>query len=538
MLLLRDLTRLLGLAVVTFAATQAGLLMVLDASLSSDHQQLSRVSSGLRRHLLDGIARPLSWTHRNSENATRLPRPGIDGGFEKDEGEPKDVAGELVFQGQAESEDEEDQEEDEEDEEEKEEDGDERQDDDVSISERKQILEFLRQQESQDGDEEDDGSDFSEDEDASPDDDDEEDDEMNEDDPPYDGSAFGACLMIMDDNHFLVEWLAYNWFVLPLKHLIVFVDDKSRYSPLKIFERWKGYMTIEVVNWTYPGVLAPVPDNLVNQTAVRHYLGNQHKFYEDCVKRFKLEMDWKSWVVLVDTDEYVSINRFTRNPNHPLYAGDDIKLPKMSHKASVMRRIQLITSRQREAGKNVTDCITTPRTQICLKTVNQTRPSRYLEVIGLHDRDFLTQWWVLGDKRKNPKVMVDLGSVPADYVRQLDLLHNGSAHVITPGRECPQKPYYQIYHYAGNQEQRTSKDAIDPRGGYTNRVGGSINPDEDECQMRRVGDIKPWIRGFINEVGQDEARRLLEGSGRVHSWPPFMPIKETIRISSNGEATQ
>jgi len=106
--------------------------------------------------------------------------------------------------------------------------------------------------------------------------------------------GFAGCLMIMDDNHFLVEWLAYHYFTMPLRHLTVMIDPKSRTSPQEIFDRWKGKIEFDVVNWTYPGVLAPVtPAVPANETAVRHYLGRQHKFYEDCMKNYKLKHDWK-----------------------------------------------------------------------------------------------------------------------------------------------------------------------------------------------------------------------------------------------------
>jgi len=128
--------------------------------------------------------------------------------------------------------------------------------------------------------------------------------------------AFGGCLMIMDDNHFLVEWLAYHWFVLPLRHLTVLIDPKSKTSPRSIFDRWGKFMTIEVVDWTYPGVLAPARRmdkkidrrkgldgaSPVNQTEIRLYLGMQHKFYEDCMKSYK-RRNWTSYVVAIDTDE-------------------------------------------------------------------------------------------------------------------------------------------------------------------------------------------------------------------------------------------
>jgi len=345
--------------------------------------------------------------------------------------------------------------------------------------------------------------------------------------------AFGGCLMLMDDNHFLVEWLAYHWFVLPLRHLTVLVDEKSRTSPFEIFDRWKDYMTIEVVsNWTYPGVLAlPTPMVHANETAVRHYLGRQHSFYTDCMKRYKLHHDWKSWVILTDTDEFLSINKFARLPSHPLYAGDNVHLPANKVSGSVMKRIKQIRRRQEhsQGAENVTDCLITPRTQICLKTLDDLpRTPPYLQALGLKDGNFLTQHFVLGDKRKNGKGMIDVGAIDSGYFEQLNLLtQGGSAHVIAPGREtCKQQLDFQIYHYAGTEEQRTFRDNVDPRGVYSNRVGGSVNPEEDECLGKRASDLKPWLRGFVAKVGQAEAKRLLDGVGRVRGWPPYVPTTD------------
>jgi hypothetical protein len=60
--------------------------------------------------------------------------------------------------------------------------------------------------------------------------------------------AFSACMLIMDDNHRLTEWLAYHYHVLPLDYLVVAVDPNSKTSPSAILDQWRGYgMTI--IEW-------------------------------------------------------------------------------------------------------------------------------------------------------------------------------------------------------------------------------------------------------------------------------------------------
>ena len=72
--------------------------------------------------------------------------------------------------------------------------------------------------------------------------------------PPSDGNkTFSACLLVMDDNHRLVEWLAYHYHVLPLRYIIVAVDPRSESSPTYLFNQWrrKGMVIVEWEDKTF-----------------------------------------------------------------------------------------------------------------------------------------------------------------------------------------------------------------------------------------------------------------------------------------------
>lgn len=74
----------------------------------------------------------------------------------------------------------------------------------------------------------------------------------------YNGTnSFGACLFWMDDYERLVEWLAYHYHVLPMRHLVLFRDPKSTQDPTPILERWKPYL--EITYWTSIDNLTYVP---------------------------------------------------------------------------------------------------------------------------------------------------------------------------------------------------------------------------------------------------------------------------------------
>ena len=98
-----------------------------------------------------------------------------------------------------------------------------------------------------------------------------------------DPNTFAGCLQIMDDNHFLIEWLAYHYHVMPLRYLIVAIDPGSKTSPLPIFKRYKDrkLMTISVWNDTMfmPAKINSKPGIFNNNTELMMHRVRQNNFY-------------------------------------------------------------------------------------------------------------------------------------------------------------------------------------------------------------------------------------------------------------------
>ena len=143
--------------------------------------------------------------------------------------------------------------------------------------------------------------------------------------------SFLAWLLVMDDNHLLVEWLAYHYTTLPLRRLIVAVDPGSATSPLPVLERWKGR-----INYTLwydndyvddktlqnegcqskcqvekrAGITNKTVIELRSQTEHWHgiYRLRQRMFLHACSKQLKKEN--RSWTMYIDTDEYLVVNKF------------------------------------------------------------------------------------------------------------------------------------------------------------------------------------------------------------------------------------
>jgi hypothetical protein len=129
--------------------------------------------------------------------------------------------------------------------------------------------------------------------------------------PSPGNSTFSACLLLMDDNHRLVEFMAYHYHTLPLRHLIVAVDPRSRTSPTEILNRYRR-MGVYIEQWTDSDFLDPklanniVPDDARFQLKRDRHRARQKVFYRMCLIKMKEEN--RTFVTLHDTDEYLIYN--------------------------------------------------------------------------------------------------------------------------------------------------------------------------------------------------------------------------------------
>jgi hypothetical protein len=137
----------------------------------------------------------------------------------------------------------------------------------------------------------------------------------NESDIPLHGglnNSVSACLLVMDDNHRLVEWIAYHYFVMPLRHLILLPDSKSRTSPMEIVQRWKPYMSIDVWNDGdfMTDALREFAKSKENSTdpgdGFLVHTHRQETFYKQCAVH--LQAKQRTWTIFSDVDEYWVIN--------------------------------------------------------------------------------------------------------------------------------------------------------------------------------------------------------------------------------------
>jgi hypothetical protein len=105
---------------------------------------------------------------------------------------------------------------------------------------------------------------------------------------------------VMDDNPRLTEWIAYHYFVMPLRHLVLSPDPSSLTGPAEVVERWRPYLTIEVWNDT----------STANTTdpAKGHWdlIRRQENFYKQC--GLYMQAMNRTWTMFSDVDEYWTLN--------------------------------------------------------------------------------------------------------------------------------------------------------------------------------------------------------------------------------------
>ncbi|KAL3940534.1 MAG: hypothetical protein SGBAC_004937, partial [Bacillariaceae sp.] len=61
--------------------------------------------------------------------------------------------------------------------------------------------------------------------------------------------SFSFCLILKDDNDILNEWIAYHYFTLHMRTLIVTIDPSSKTTPEPLLEVWKQEFGLNYEIW-------------------------------------------------------------------------------------------------------------------------------------------------------------------------------------------------------------------------------------------------------------------------------------------------
>jgi hypothetical protein len=159
-------------------------------------------------------------------------------------------------------------------------------------------------------------------------------------------ATFSACLLTMDDNHALPEWIAYHYYALSLRYLVVAVDPYSRTRPTAVLDRWRRqkqphndedngiggkndshrrphgrnyFQPMTILEWsdedftTTSGNNSTMGMNLARdgsdtvEVATRKHRHRQSLFYRKCAQH--MQQHNRSWTAFLDVDEFLTVNR-------------------------------------------------------------------------------------------------------------------------------------------------------------------------------------------------------------------------------------
>lgn len=345
--------------------------------------------------------------------------------------------------------------------------------------------------------------------------------------------SFSACLLTMDDSHWLVEWLAYHYHTLPLRKLIFVQDPNRRTDSRHIFERWSDRMDIQefVDDQFIPThIQRKLARGSISEAQMHRY--RQKFFYSACLKDLKSRNS--TWVLLSDSDEFIRPNTFSDGLN--------AKVPTLRKPGCISRYIegQMRATRvvSGHGTKKSLSCLYVPRIQIASKeTSNSLPPSEEFVAMlnatrtlgeNFERENFLTTRWfyhnkqeiVVGGQNLDGKNLVDVSQIDVHEIPS----QVPNVHHVLPGH-CPESnggnrikergTWLSINHYLGTFEQfsfrRDPRDDIVGRKKRNYEMWSTLgqDPPADTYDEESVS----WLKGFVDDVGPIEAQILLKDVG-------------------------
>lgn len=374
-------------------------------------------------------------------------------------------------------------------------------------------------------------------------------------------ATFSACLLIKDDNEILNEWLAYHYFVLNLRHLVVAIDPLSSESPSDILRKWSNLTDLAVLEWTDDDYMPhdflekghPPRKDMQKASDFRGILSatdlleisnhryRQRVFLAQCMKKHR--QLGHSWVIHIDTDEYVVASKLLRQMKP-----DYLVIPSLDQPGSVLSLLQQAVAKT-HALLNY-PCISMLR--VIFGSVESRREYRdHLVPEEFNSTAFETlRWRYHGLPHNmsihgNPKVILDVAAIPESHMPDVvfsihrpvtSFCSRNSDLMFTSFRRQPIAVNHYLgswERYSGRQDKRRSRDKYEAKAN----------------QRRGMDDgVRPWLKGFVETMGQPMAQTLLGEAYMTKALPTrkrhgnatlFLPktILEGVRLNLTLTAT-
>lgn len=319
---------------------------------------------------------------------------------------------------------------------------------------------------------------------------------------------FSGCLLTKDDNHKLVEWLAYHHYVLPLQHLVVAVDPQSITSPTALFDRWRlRGMIIE--QWADEDFMPPEEFewSISNSSEIRTHAGQYHlhrrrqnRFLGQCLRYLKSQN--RTWTLLIDTDEYLQFNGPAGRTNH--------NVTKVAYRTLRERGAVLKFLVELDQHNKTKPCIQIPRTNFGnVETVNDTK-----EIPQISGGIFLdTMRYRKHGQRDSggmTKPLIDLSKVQMENIEQSVKSSHKPLKICGKKKTADKDAVLRINHYLGSWESFSFRK--DARGPDLTLENYNYKTEDTKDELSD-DNIRPWIDGFIDSHSEHEFSALLGGAG-------------------------
>ena len=353
----------------------------------------------------------------------------------------------------------------------------------------------------------------------------------NNDEKDVADESFSACVLFMDDNHRLPEWLAFHYYALPLRHLIIAVDPASTQKFPNIPSRWKDLINITVWN---DADFIPLHVNLTRNPADTpedrrsKHRQRQYSFYPACSKHLKKYNPLTTWTSYHDTDEFLTISEDFFSKQNPRFSSSREVLEKatlstiqnhtafMTQPGYILKFLREYSREPRNTSPVHEDlsqvCIHVPRAKY--SAVESPRKLTQRNVpIWINSDQFDTLRFRYRETKKFSrnglaKGIIDLSRVTDEDINGGGMTHRPIISVCPKNTAMRQYGYLPlgIHHYLGSLESYVFRnDANHAKANWldvgTNQDGGA----DDE--------IRPWIQGFFDSMGISLAYELLQGAG-------------------------
>jgi hypothetical protein len=345
------------------------------------------------------------------------------------------------------------------------------------------------------------------------------------DDMPDGSSTFSSCLMVMDDNHRLVEWIAYHYFVMNLRYLVILPDELSRYSPKSILDKWRKYMVIE--EWKDEHFMdedhkkrassfLATRDTRSRENKQQYHKERQANYYRYCA--LHMQAMNRTWVSFHDVDEYYVINsEVVKNATGRMREPGSV-LKVLNQVQSIVQPLFELTNIS-VSEHYMTPCVTTYRQLYGAVESTETERRRGVPAFVDPKRFETLRWRHCASPKVPPQIgksLLDVSKIPdlenKHYVERPFLPF--STHRILPMCSYPFKhenAFIRVNHYIGSWEYYSFRTNDVRKGGKKNR---DTWEKESAVQGGTSGDeIRPWMDGFVLVFGEKESIYLLEGSG-------------------------